>query len=86
MSSATATIIQIKVKPNAREGGLELLSDGTWLARIQSPPVEGKANKELIRLVAERFKVTRAQVSIKSGKSGRLKWVRIERLSRARPS
>ena len=78
MRSSVSTIIQIKVKPNAREGGLEQLSDGTWLARIKSPPVDGKANEELIRLIAERFKVARARVSIKSGATGRLKRVRIE--------
>jgi uncharacterized protein len=70
--------IQIKVKPNAREGGLEQLSDGTWLARIKSPPVDGKANEELLRLIAERFEVRKARVSIKSGASSRLKLVQIK--------
>lgn len=69
--------IQVKVKPNARSSGLEELSDGTWLARVASPPVDGKANEELVRLVAERFGVRKAQVSIKRGASGRLKFVRI---------
>jgi uncharacterized protein len=69
--------IQIKVKPNARSSGLEELSDGTWLARIASPPVDGKANEELVRLVAERFSVRKAQVFIKRGASGRLKIVQI---------
>ncbi len=78
MKSGTAIVIQIKVKPRARESGLEQLSDGTWLARLKSPPIDGKANEELIRLVAERFEVTRTQVSIKSGAAGRLKRVRIE--------
>lgn len=72
------TIIQVKVKPNARQQGLDQLDDGTWLARIKSPPIDGKANEELIRLIAERFKITRAQVSIKSGTSGRMKRVSIE--------
>jgi len=69
--------IRIKVKPNARSSGLEKLSDGTWLARVASPPVDGKANEELVRLIAERFSVRKAQVSIKSGASGRLKLVQI---------
>ncbi len=67
--------IRIKVKPNARSSGLEELSDGTWVARVASPPVDGKANEELVRLIAERFSVRKAQVSIKSGASGRLKLV-----------
>lgn len=70
--------LQVKVKPNARVSGLEQLDDGTWLARIKSPPVDGKANAELVALIAQRFGVLKAQVSIRSGASGRMKLVRIE--------
>jgi hypothetical protein len=70
--------IQVKVKPNARVSELEELSDGSWVARLKSPPVDGKANQELIVLIAQRFEVSRAQVSIKSGAAGRLKFVQIE--------
>jgi uncharacterized protein len=69
--------IWIRVKPNARTSGLEELSDGSWLARVASPPVDGKANAELVRLIAERFSVRKAQITIKSGASGRLKQVQI---------
>ncbi|MET0218075.1 MAG: DUF167 family protein, partial [Burkholderiales bacterium] len=36
--------IRVKVKPNARVRALTEMSDGTWLAQIKSPPVDGKAN------------------------------------------
>lgn len=80
MSSAFVTI-QIKVKPNARERVLEELPDssgGGWSAKLKSPPVEGRANEELIALVAEKFGCRKAAVSIRAGASGRLKLVRIE--------
>ena len=70
--------IRVKVKPNARVSGLEQLEDGTWLAKIKAQPIDGKANEELIRLVAERFGIRKAQVSIKSGASGRMKLVQID--------
>ena len=70
-------IIQVKVKPNARVSRLEQQADGTWLAQIKSPPVDGKANKELITLVAKHFKCHKSQVSIKSGASSRLKSLQI---------
>ena len=50
---ATRTLA-IKVKPNARESALEELRDGCWLATLKAPPVDGKANAELIALVARR--------------------------------
>jgi uncharacterized protein (TIGR00251 family) len=65
------------VKPNARVSALEAQADGTWLARIHAPPVDGKANEELIRLVAKHFGVRRAEVTIKSGASARLKLLQL---------
>jgi uncharacterized protein (TIGR00251 family) len=70
--------IQVKVKPNARVNRLEEMTDGSWLAQIKAPPVDGKANQALIELIAERFGCRKGAVSIKSGASGRMKLVRIE--------
>jgi len=73
--------IQVKVKPNARTSSLELLSDGNeWQAKLKSPPVDGKANVELVALVAKRFGCPKSAVSIKSGASGRIKLVQIENI------
>ena len=69
--------LQIKVKPNARISSLEE-TDGMWLAQLKSPPVDGKANAELIALLAEKFGCRKAQVTIKSGAGGRMKLVRID--------
>jgi uncharacterized protein (TIGR00251 family) len=55
-----------------------LARDGTWSAKLKAPPVDGKANEELIALVAEQFGCRKAAVSIKSGASGRVKLVKIE--------
>ena len=69
--------VQVKVKPNSRISTIEELPDGSWLAKLQSPPVNGKANKELIELIARQFAVSKSQVAIKSGASGRTKIVEI---------
>lgn len=74
----TPTVIRVKVKPNARASSLEQLADGSWLARVRSAPIEGKANGELIALVADHFRCSRAAVSIKSGAASRTKLIRIE--------
>jgi uncharacterized protein (TIGR00251 family) len=71
-------IIDVKVKPKARASLLTQADDGSWLAQIKSAPVEGKANQELIALVARQFGCARSAVTIKSGAAGRLKRVRIE--------
>lgn len=70
-------ILQVKVKPNSREASLEEGLDGIWLARIKAPPVDGKANRELVSLIADRFGCTKSQIEIRSGASGRLKLIKI---------
>jgi uncharacterized protein (TIGR00251 family) len=71
--------IRVRVKPNARTSSLELLSDGSlWLAQLKAAPVEGKANKELLELIARHFGRPKSAVSIKSGTSARIKLVQIE--------
>ncbi|MFC5498328.1 DUF167 domain-containing protein [Caenimonas terrae] len=70
--------LQIKVKPNARVSLLQQAADGTWLAQLKSPPVEGKANQELIALVARQFGCRKSAVTIRSGASGRTKLVQVD--------
>ena len=73
---ATVTL-QVKVRPNARASSLTQSAEGPWLAQLKAPPVDGKANQELIALVARRFGCPKSAVSIKSGASGRLKLVQV---------
>ena len=70
--------LRVRVKPNARSSSLEQVADGTWVARLKSPPVDGKANRELIALVADHFRCPKAAVSIKAGASGRMKVLAVE--------
>jgi len=76
--ASTVRVIQVKVKPGARVSLLQETSPGAWLAQLKSPPVDGRANEELVALVARHFACRKSAVSIKSGASGRMKLVRIE--------
>ena len=73
-------LLQVKVKPRSRTSELVRESDGTWLARLKAPPVDGRANHELVALVAAHLKCPKAAVTIKSGTSGRHKIVRVDEL------
>ena len=73
----TSAVLQVRVKPRSKAAELTQSTDGTWIARLKSPPVDGKANEELITLVAERFGVRKSDVTIKSGASGRMKLVKV---------
>jgi uncharacterized protein (TIGR00251 family) len=68
-------VIEVKVKPNARSSSLERLADGTYLAQLKAPPVDGQANEELVALLARHFGCAKAAVVIKSGGASRSKRV-----------
>ena len=74
---STARVLQVKVKPGARNSSLEQQPDGSWRAELKSPPVDGKANAELVALVARQFGLRKSQVKIKSGAAGRMKLVEL---------
>ena len=69
--------LRVKAKPGARVSSLEAQPDGTWIARLKAPPVDGKANAELVALVAAHFGCRKSEVRIRSGASGRMKLVEI---------
>jgi uncharacterized protein (TIGR00251 family) len=74
----STTVIRVLVKPRSRESALAQGSDGSWTARLKAPPVDGKANDELLALVARHFGCRASAVMIVGGATARLKRVKIE--------
>lgn len=70
--------ISVKVKPNSKQQKIVRSDEGTWIIHLKSPPIDGKANQELIQLLAKQFKIARAQISIKFGLSSKIKLIEIE--------
>jgi len=60
----------------------ERLSDGSYRLSLKSPPVDGRANEELVRFLSESFGAPRSAVTILAGASSRRKLVRIDGASR----
>lgn len=69
--------IKVTVKPNAKQQTIEKLIDGSWLIHLKSVPVEGKANQELIKLLAKHFHVTQGDIELKRGLNSRDKVIEI---------
>lgn len=70
-------LYQIKVKPNSKQQQIIEEPDGSLTIRLKSPPVDGKANAELIKLLADKFEVPKSAIVIKSGVSSRNKLVEV---------
>ncbi|MBM9590569.1 DUF167 domain-containing protein [Leptospira sp. 201903075] len=69
--------LTVKVKPNNKQPGLEFLTETECIARLKSPPVDGKANEELITLLSKHFHVPKSNVEILSGLSSKSKVVAV---------
>jgi uncharacterized protein len=71
--------IQVKVKPNSSQQKIEMQEDGSLIVFLRSPPVEGKANEELIKLLSKKFDLPKSHITITSGRSSKIKRVEIDR-------
>jgi uncharacterized protein (TIGR00251 family) len=70
--------ITVKVHPRAKRSQFHGRYGDAWKLDLAAPPVDGKANEECIRFVAEFAGVPRARVRIVKGLTSRLKVVEIE--------
>ena len=72
-----ATTVDVVVKPrSAREGIGPAVGDRLCIA-VNAPPVDGKANDAVVRVLAETFHVPRSAITIVRGETGRKKTIRI---------
>lgn len=71
-------IIDVKVKPNSKQSKIEINEEGTLVAFVKAQPIDGKANAELVSLLASHFGIYKRQVSIKTGASGRMKRIELD--------
>lgn len=74
---ARGVTFAVRIVPRASRSEIVGEHDGALRIRIAAPPVEGEANRELIRLLAKKFKVPQTSVEIISGSSSKNKIVRV---------
>ena len=78
----TARLV-LHVQPRARRTEVAGRHGDAIKVRLAAPPVDGAANDELVRFLAERLGVTRAAVRIAAGAGSRRKTVEIDGLAEA---
>jgi len=71
----------VKVVPRAARDRLVGVEGGALKVRLCAPPVEGAANRALVKLLAKALGVSRSRVEIVAGARSRNKQVRVEGLS-----
>ena len=76
--------LAIRVQPRAKRTEVAGERNGAVVIRVSAPPVEGKANAAVCRLIAERVGVPKSAVQIVRGEGGRDKHVRVDGVSAER--
>jgi len=74
---AGSLIFNVRVVPRASQSAIVGEHDGALKVKIKSPPVDGAANAELIRVLAKRFNVSKSAVEITGGQTSKRKQVRV---------
>jgi len=75
--TAAGVVFRIRVIPRASRCEMAGIQGDALKIRTKAPPVEGKANEECIRLLADLLGVKKAQVTIVSGHAARTKTVAV---------
>ena len=73
----------MRLRPRGGADALIGYVDGVLQARVSAPPVDGKANRALCKLIAKRAGLAPSRVSVIRGAKSRDKLVRVEGIEEA---
>ena len=74
-------MLRVRLNPGARKSEIMGEAGGRLRIRLQAPPVEGKANRELARFVARELGLKKNRVTLVSGEKSREKSILLQGLS-----
>lgn len=63
--------IQVRIVPNSSGNAVTMEKGDRLVIRLTAPPVEGKANKSLLRFLAKRLRVAPSAITILRGHTSR---------------
>lgn len=75
--------LRVRVRPRAAREAVDGERQGALLVRLTAPPVEGRANEALARLLGRTLDVAPSAVKVLRGETGRDKLVAVAGLSAA---
>ena len=78
MTSENNICLNVKVHPRSRNQEIQKIGEREYMVRVLSPPSEGKANKEVIAVLASHFHLPPSRVKILKGQKSRQKVVVLE--------
>jgi uncharacterized protein (TIGR00251 family) len=83
MSSMPGATIPVRVQPRAKSDSLVGLRDGVLIVRVTAPPLDGRANDAVRRLLAHVLDLRASSLTIVRGERARTKVVAIDGIDQA---
>jgi uncharacterized protein (TIGR00251 family) len=82
MKEASITL-KVRLHPRAARDGIDGMHGDALKVKVTAPPVEGRANKAVKKLLAGQLRIAPSQIEIIAGERSREKVLRISGISRA---
>ncbi len=70
--------LSVRLTPRGGSDRVDGAVDGVLRVRVAAPPVDGAANRALLRLIAEELDVPRGAVRLAAGEGSRTKMVEVD--------
>ncbi|MFC1653726.1 DUF167 domain-containing protein [Patescibacteria group bacterium] len=61
--------VLIHAIPNAKKNEVKVIADNILKVKVSAPPINGKANKELIKILSKHYKIHKSDITFIRGVS-----------------
>jgi len=69
--------IFVKTKPSSRVEKINKIDDRNFIVTVKEPPAKGRANKAIVKALADYFKISRSDIKIIQGHKSKQKVIKI---------
>jgi uncharacterized protein len=82
VDSERAAQLEVRVTARAGRDAVDGWSEGRLCVRVTAPPIDGRANEAVLRLLARALGIRRNSVSLVAGTASRVKRITVDGMSR----
>lgn len=73
-------LLRVHIQPKASRTKIMGLYDGALKITVCAPPVDGRANREIVQFLAKKLKISKSDVRVKSGLQSRRKSLELKNI------
>lgn len=75
-------LLQCRISPKSKRNSIRRLCDDALLISLKAPPVDGKANEELVKFLSKLFDLRRSEITIERGHTSKNKLIKLSGISK----